>query len=105
MTRAFFRAIPLTFQRGPARGWKATFHFDLTGEQAVQATVRIADGTLEVEEGALVGEADVLVRTDGRLWLDIVNKRRSPVAAVILRRLKIEGDRALLDRFAACFPR
>ena len=103
--RAFFRAIPHTFQRGPARGLEATFHFDLTGEQAVKATVRIHDGTLLVEEGALSGNADVTVRTDGQLWLDIVTKRRSPVVAVLMRRLKIEGNRSLLDRFAACFPR
>lgn len=103
--RAFFRAIPLTFQRGPARGWRATFHFDLGGEQSIQATVRIDDGALEVEEGALVGQPDVLVRADGALWIDIVTKRRSPVVAVLMGRLKIKGDRALLDRFAACFPR
>ena len=103
--RAFFRAIPLTFQRGPARGWKATFHFDLTGEQAVRATVHIDDGTLTVEEGVLAGSADVTVRTDGALWIDIVSKRRSAVMAVLLRRLVIKGDRSLLDRFAACFPR
>lgn len=103
--RAFFRAIPLSFQRGPARGWKATFHFDLTGEQSITATVRIDDGELEVEEGVLAGEPDVLVRTDGALWLDIVTKKKSPVMAVLTGRLKVRGDRGLLDRFAACFPR
>ena len=103
--RAFFRAIPLTFQRGPARGWKGTFHFDLTGEQAVRATVRIDDGELHVEEGVLTGDADITVRADGALWIDIVNRRKSPVLAVLLRRLSIAGDRSLLDRFATCFPR
>jgi len=103
--RTFFRALPLTFQRGPARGWSATFHFDLTGEQSVKETVRIDDGTLAVEEGALTGNADVSVRTDGALWIDIVNKRRNPVIAVLRGRLKMRGNRALLDRFASCFPR
>jgi putative sterol carrier protein len=103
--RAFFRALPLTFQRGPARGLKATFHFDLTGEQSVRATVRIDDGALEVEEGVLVGQPDLLVRTDGALWIDIVTQRKSPVVAVLLGRLNLIGQRALLGRFAACFPR
>ncbi|HYP90622.1 MAG TPA: SCP2 sterol-binding domain-containing protein [Polyangiaceae bacterium] len=101
---SFFRAIPLTFQRGPARGWRATFHFDLTGPDAVRATVRIDDGTLQVDEG-LVGEADVLVQASGSVWLDIATKRRSAVLAVLTRRLKVRGDRSLLTRFAACFPR
>jgi epoxyqueuosine reductase QueG/putative sterol carrier protein len=100
----FFRSIPLTFQRGPARGWRATFHFDLTGPDATQATVRIDDGTLEVEPG-LVGAPDLFVSAPGQLWLDIVSKKRSPVWAVLMRRLRVRGDRTLLTRFAACFPR
>ncbi|MCE9579242.1 MAG: SCP2 sterol-binding domain-containing protein [Deltaproteobacteria bacterium] len=102
--RAFFRAIPLTFQRGPARGWKATFHFDLAGADAVQATVRIDDGQLAVQDG-LVGDADIVVRTDGNVWLEIATKVRNPVLAVLTGKLKVRGDRALLGKFAACFPR
>ena len=102
--RALFRALPLTFQRGPAKGWQATFHFDLRGDGAVQATVRVDDGELTVRDG-LVGDADLAVTADADLWLDIVNKRRSPVLAVLTGRLKTRGDRALLNRFAGCFPR
>lgn len=100
----FFRGLPLTFQRGPARGWRATFHFDLTGDEPTQATVHIDDGTLRVESG-LVGEPDLHVHADGAVWIEIVTKRRSPVLAVLTGRLKTRGDRALLGRFAACFPR
>jgi putative sterol carrier protein len=57
-----------------------------------------------VEHG-LVGEPDVRVQADGKVWLEIVEKRRSPVLAVLTGRLKTRGDRALLSRFAACFPR
>ncbi len=102
--RGLFAALPLTFQRGPAKGWQASFHFDLSGADPLRATVRINDGRLEVLDG-LVGHADVSVLADGGLWVDIVNKRRNPVAAVLRGRLKIRGRRALLDRFAACFPR
>jgi epoxyqueuosine reductase QueG/putative sterol carrier protein len=102
--RAFFEAIPLTFQRGQARGWKGTFHFDLTGSPPVQATVRIDDGSLEIEKGH-VGTPDVSIQADGQVWIDVVTKRRNPVLAVITGRLKVKGDRSLLGRFAACFPR
>ena len=103
--REFFGALPLIFQRGPATGWAATFHFDLSGPEAVRATVRINDGALEVESGVLAGRPDLLVWADARLWLAIVSGRRSPVWAVLRRRLRISGDRRLLARFAACFPR
>lgn len=102
--RAFFRSLDLVFQRGPARGWSATFHFDLSGAEPVQATVRIDDGTLSVAEG-LEGEPDIQVRADGAVWLEIVTKQRNPVLAVLTGKLRTKGDRSLLARFAACFPR
>lgn len=103
--RAFFRALPLVFQRGPARGWSGTFHFELAAEGGVvTATVRITDGTLHVDE-ALVGEPDVHVRATEATWLGVVTKRRNPALAVLLGRLRVRGDRALLDKFASCFPR
>jgi putative sterol carrier protein len=101
---ALFRSMPLTFQRGPAKGWKARFHFELGGEDAARATVVIDDGALHVAH-ELEGEADVHVRCEGRVWLEIVEKRRSPVLAVLTGRLRVRGDRALLSKLAACFPR
>jgi len=101
--QGFFDGLPLTFQRGPARGWRATYHFDLGGEAPARATVRIDDGRLEVEPGH-VGTPDVTVVADARVWLDVVSGKRSPVAAVLTRKLRVKGDRGLLARFAACFP-
>ncbi len=102
--KGFFGSLSLIFQRGAALGWKATYHFDLTGPEAVQATVRINDGALEVEAG-LVGEPDLRVHASGAVWLDIATQKRNPVVAVLTGRLKVRGRRALLARFAACFPR
>ena len=45
------------------------------------------------------------MRAETAVWLDIVSKRRGPVVAVLTGRLRVQGKRALLDRFAACFPR
>jgi NAD-dependent dihydropyrimidine dehydrogenase PreA subunit len=97
----FFRAMPLVFQRGPARGWSGTFHFELDGKTA---TVRIADGTLDVQSG-IQGTADVRISGDGQTWLDVVTGKRNAVLAVIKRKLRITGDRSLVTRFAKCFPR
>jgi hypothetical protein len=46
-----------------------------------------------------------VVSADGEVWMGIVTKARSPVWAVISRRLRVQRDRSLLSRFAACFPR
>lgn len=98
----FFRGMELSFQRGPARGWKATFHFELEG--GAPTTVRIDDGTLEVEAG-LHGTADLHVSGAGQTWLDVVTGRRNAVWAVLTRALVVRGERSLLTRFAKCFPR
>lgn len=103
--RGFFRGLPLTFQRGAAHGLSATFHFELTGNEGACGTVHIDGGKLEVIEDELVGNPDVSVRAETSLWFDVVSKRRSAVFAVLTGRLRIGGQRALLDRFAACFPR
>jgi hypothetical protein len=47
----------------------------------------------------------VTVRGEARAWLDVVSGARNPVWLVLRRKLRITGPRALLDRFAACFPR
>jgi hypothetical protein len=46
-----------------------------------------------------------VVRGEASAWLDVVSGKRNPVLLVLRRRLKIRGDRSLLDRFAKCFPR
>lgn len=103
----FFRALRLVFQRGPAKGWRATFHFELTDAAGTthRATVRIDDGTLTVNASALEGQGDVTIRGDAQTWLDVVTGKRNPVWMVVRGKLRISGDRALLDRFARCFPR
>lgn len=104
---SFFDALSLTFQRGPAKGWRGVFHFDLTsedGEERFQYTVCIDDGSLEVTPG-FHGESDVSIVGDGQTWLDVVSGKRNPIMAMVLRKLKVGGKRQLLPRFAACFPR
>lgn len=101
----FFRALPLVFQRGPAKGWRVTFHFELTDTSTHRATVRIDDGTLTITTSTLEGQADVTIRGEARAWLDVVTGKRNPVWLVVRGKLRIAGDRALLDRFARCFPR
>lgn len=116
-------AFPMDMSSFPGRSWivshkrvaeaaqlgKMGLHRNLIhprfGSFVLLGTVRIDDGELEVQPGVLAGSPDLLVRADGQLWLDIVSGRCNPVWAVLRRRLRITGDRRLLDRFAACFPR
>lgn len=87
-----------TFRPEASRGVRASFELHL-GEIVVHA--RVDDGALEVAEGPLA-DADVVIETDLTL-------RRLMAAELTLdealesRRVQIEGDRALLERFVEMF--
>lgn len=102
--RHFVEALSLSFQRERAGDLNARFHFDFSGHDSIQATVVIANGRLHVEEG-LNGNPDLAVQCDGDLWIDILEKRKSPLFAAISGKLRLQGNRALLMRFRSCFPR
>ncbi|MEM8862626.1 MAG: SCP2 sterol-binding domain-containing protein [Chloroflexota bacterium] len=100
--KGFLWGTKIAFQRNQADGLDATFHFRFTGEEATEQTFVIKDKKLTVEEG-LVGTADIEIQIDGSDWVDLLNKRLNLVWAVLSRKLKIKGDRALLFRFQECF--
>src|SRR5262245_5978785 len=47
--RAFLRSLPLGFQRQASEGLSATYHFTFTVEEDAQATVVLADKTIQVQ--------------------------------------------------------
>ena len=92
------RTIAMDSTDGLVRGMEVTD----TGEPI---KVPVGEGTLGRIMNVIGEPIDVRVAADGAVWLEIVTKRRSPVLAVLTGRLKVRGDRSLLGRFAACFPR
>jgi alkyl sulfatase BDS1-like metallo-beta-lactamase superfamily hydrolase len=94
---------PMLFQARRSREVRAKISFRFTGDEAQEATITIADGTLRVEAG-LAQDADAEVTVDGRAWLELIAGRRNPVWLVVTGALRIRGDRAALDRFQSCFP-
>jgi len=99
----FLTGIRRTFQRGKAKGLNARYHFTFTGQEQHQATVVIADGTLQVEDGH-TGQADMRVTADSNAWLGFLRKERSLVWAVLTRKLRFSGSPKLLLAFGRCFP-
>lgn len=107
----FVLGLPLLFQRRPAAGLDAVYHFTFTGAEAHTMTVTIRDQTLDVADG-IHGNADVAVTADSRAWIDYVaGSGNGPVKdvlsmapALLRRRIRLRGDPRLLLRFGACFP-
>lgn len=102
--RAFLFGLDLTFQPGRAKGIDRRLHFVFTGDEPVEATVRIAGCTVEVTHGERVGEPDAAITADGRAWLDFVGGRRRLLPLLLTRKLRIKGSLAAFREFGRCFP-
>ncbi|HMF18958.1 MAG TPA: SCP2 sterol-binding domain-containing protein, partial [Gemmataceae bacterium] len=100
---AFLRGLTLTFQRAKAAALNAVYHFTFTGKEALQATVSIRNGALQVQDG-LQGKADLRVTADSETWLGFLAKERSLLWALLRRRIRIKGSPRLLIAFGKCFP-
>jgi NAD-dependent dihydropyrimidine dehydrogenase PreA subunit len=96
-------AMPSVFQRTPSAGLDATYHFIFTGAESRQATVRIRDQQIVVEEGQH-GTADLQVTADAATWLACLAKKQNMVWAILRRKIKLRGPIRLLRAFARCFP-
>ncbi len=101
--RNFLSDLPNVFQREKAGDLDATYHFIFTGEDNVQATIRIQEKTLEIQAG-LVGKANLQVSADSRTWLGFLAKERSLVWALVRRKIRLKGNPKWLVRFGKCFP-
>lgn len=99
----FVSGLPLTFQRGNAKGLLARYHFTFLGAEERQITVDIRDQILTIEEGHS-GEPDIRIIADSETWFGFVAKERNLLWALLRRRIRIRGPLRLMKAFAACFP-
>jgi NAD-dependent dihydropyrimidine dehydrogenase PreA subunit len=101
--RGFLTGMPLTFQRGKAKGLDAAYHFIFTGAESRSATVEIRKGKLSIAEG-LHGRPDITIRADARNWLRFLAKEISLLRLLATGALRIKGRPRLLAEFGKCFP-
>jgi epoxyqueuosine reductase QueG len=103
---AFLRGLPLAFQRDQAAEVELRVHFVFRPDEGegdpIVATVAIDHGRLEVVR-ELVGGANLRVEATHATWLGLLAGRRSPLGAMLARKLRIHGAPRLLTRFRACF--
>ncbi len=99
----FIQGLPLLFQRAPAAGLDATYHFTLTGAETQSFTVVIRDQTVRVTPGH-TGQANLAVMADSQTWLGFLAGERSLPWALLRRRIRLKGSPRWLIRFGRCFP-
>lgn len=102
-TGMFLSSLPRIFQRTPAKGLDAVYHFSFTGNETLSATVIIKDQTIRVQEG-LKGEPDLQVSADSRTWIRFLAGEVHLLMALLTRKIKIKGAPSKMKAFARCFP-
>jgi ferredoxin len=100
--RRFVSGMPRAFQPKRAGALEAAYHFDFTGADPMQVTVRIGGGRLQIESG-LAGRPDIRITADGGAWIAFLAKERSALGLLLRRKLKIKGAPKLLLAFGRCF--
>lgn len=99
---AFLGSAPLAFQRNQSKGLSAQYHFTFTGDEQLEATIEIRDGTISVRRGH-EGEADLRIRADSQAWLRVVRHDSSPLKEILLGRIRVKGPMSLFKAFGRCF--
>lgn len=100
---SFLRFMPLQFQPGQAKELNATYHFTFTGAEERQATVRIVERKLYVEQGHQ-GVPDLAITADAKTWLGFLARERSLAWALLTLRIRLRGSPSWLLKFGKCFP-
>ena len=99
----FFENLPILFQRGQSKDLNSIFHLSFTGNENVDGTIVIRDRTIQVSPG-LTGTPDLSITADAATWLEVLAGDASFVAALLTRKIRVNGPKKLLKAFVRCFP-
>jgi putative sterol carrier protein len=84
----FFEGLPSRVDAAKTAGMNNSYVFDIEG--AGTWTVKVADGTVTVDEGDTGG--DCTISTTAETFEKVVKGEQNPTAAYMSGKLKIKGD-------------
>jgi ribonucleoside-diphosphate reductase beta chain len=85
-----FQGLPMAFNAQAAKGTRATYRFDITGEGGGTWAVRVHDGTCEIVEGPV--EFDWRFELSADTWIGMTTGDFLGQEAFMLGHVTIEGD-------------
>jgi putative sterol carrier protein len=90
------------FNPGAAAGLNKILQFNISGEQAGQWALKVANQTCELIPGG-VEKPDLTLSLADKDWIAIVEGKLNPMTAYMTGKLKANGDIALATRIASIF--
>ncbi len=96
---AILGTLPERFRPERLKGWSGVFHWEISGAEQPQWTVRISEAGCELGPGH-DGEPDCTVRMSRKTFVAIETGRRNPVVAFVKGKIKISnvGNMRRYDR-------
>ena len=94
-------SIPARFRAEKALDYKAVFHFNISGEEALQYTVTIQDGACRLQPG-LLGQPDCIIATKSKVYIDLETGKANPQMTLMLGSIKVSNIAAMIQ-FSRCF--
>ncbi|RYG75137.1 SCP2 sterol-binding domain-containing protein [bacterium] len=101
--REYFDTLPQRFQAQAAKGVNATFQFELSGDQACTYHVVVADGTMQIVEGAATSPS-ATIKMKGEDYVNMVNGKLSGPTAFMKGQMKVSGNVMLAQKMQNIFP-
>lgn len=98
-----FKEMPNRFKADAAKGMKAVYQFDLTGDGGGKYSLAIDDGKLTVGEG-LHASPNITITMAANDYLDMVGGKLNPQMTFMSGKLKIAGDMGLAMKMQQLFP-
>ncbi len=99
--KEFLTSLPDRVSTDALTGKDTIFHFNLSGDDATQMTVAIADGKMEVKEG-LHGDAECTVSGKEKNFVKLVTGELNPMMAFMMGKIKASNQSAMI-KYAKLF--
>lgn len=99
--QSIFQSIPDRFRPTKAQGYESVVHFDITGDEPLQFSVRISNGACQLEEG-LNGNTSCVVKSKSKHYIALESGEMNPQLAILTGKVKVSNINEML-RFSKCF--
>ena len=100
-TKDFIENLPSKVNKAALEGMETVFHFDISGENGGQYTLKLEDGELSSHEG-LQGDAKCTVKASDANFIALVTGQLNPMMALMLGKVKITNQGEML-KYAKLF--
>lgn len=98
-----FENLCTVFLPEKAQGEKATFQFDLSGDNGGKYWVKVDNGTCQSGAGEAPEKADMTLLASGDDWLAVSNGTLNPMTAFMQGKVKVQGNMGLAMKLQSWF--